>query len=206
MNERIKKVIDYLNISQAEFAKEINTQRANISHILAGRNNPSIDFLQKLLKRYPEINAEWLLLGHGNMTKVTNNLQEKSDKKQQDLFTNINEKEKVNNNTNVNESNSVNKISDTNRKLVDDLQISNNEFTNQDTKFNINNQNKQTNQYAYNSSQNINQNQSFNNNNQQSAPFVNQNQQNVIISADGTPDNIIILFNDNTFSTYKKRN
>ena len=54
------------------FSKELGVNRSTISHILSGRNKPSIDVLQKILKRYSSISPEWLLLGNGPMLK--NNL------------------------------------------------------------------------------------------------------------------------------------
>jgi len=49
-------------------ADNIGVNRATISHILSGRNKPSIDFLQKLLRAYPNLNANWLITGIGYMT------------------------------------------------------------------------------------------------------------------------------------------
>ena len=47
--------------------KRQGVNRATISHILSGRNKPSIDFLEKLLNAYPNINANWLISGIGYM-------------------------------------------------------------------------------------------------------------------------------------------
>ena len=55
------------NITARQFAEEIGIQPSGMSHILGGRNNPSLDFAVKVLKRYPEIDANWLLLGKGAM-------------------------------------------------------------------------------------------------------------------------------------------
>ncbi len=66
MKDRIQYLLNALNLSATRLADEINVQRSGISHILSGRNQPSYDFLSKLLVRYPEINADWLLLGRGN--------------------------------------------------------------------------------------------------------------------------------------------
>jgi transcriptional regulator with XRE-family HTH domain len=50
-------------------AKEIGIQRATVSHVLNGRNNPGYDFLHNLLTRFPKISAEWLMTGQGPMYK-----------------------------------------------------------------------------------------------------------------------------------------
>jgi hypothetical protein len=45
-------------------------QRSGISHILSGRNQPSYDFIVKLMKQYPEINPDWLIMGNGTMFRT----------------------------------------------------------------------------------------------------------------------------------------
>lgn len=73
MRERIVQFLNAENISSTQFADSIGVQRSSVSHILSGRNNPSFDFIQKLLKKYEEINAEWLILGVGTMYKSREN-------------------------------------------------------------------------------------------------------------------------------------
>lgn len=55
------------NITAKQFAEEIGIQPSGMSHILSGRNNPSLDFVNKVLRRFPEIDANWLVLGKGEM-------------------------------------------------------------------------------------------------------------------------------------------
>ena len=74
MNSRIQKIIEEEGLSISKFADEIGVQQSSVSHILSGRNKPSLDFINKLLNRYREINANWLITGCGEMYK-TNNLQ-----------------------------------------------------------------------------------------------------------------------------------
>jgi transcriptional regulator with XRE-family HTH domain len=69
MNERIQLILKTKNISASRFADEIGVQRSSISHIISGRNNPSLDFIQKILKRFPDINSDWLIFGKGIMYK-----------------------------------------------------------------------------------------------------------------------------------------
>ena len=70
MKERLLKFLEEESLTAAKFADEIGVQRSSISHILSGRNNPGYDFFQKILKRYPHLNAEWLIMGTGKMTKA----------------------------------------------------------------------------------------------------------------------------------------
>ena len=69
MNTRLQQFLAAENISQASFADSLNVARAGISHILAGRNTPSYDFLAALMNRYPRLNIEWLMFGKGKMYK-----------------------------------------------------------------------------------------------------------------------------------------
>lgn len=55
------------NLSSSQFADRIGVQRSGLSHILSGRNNPSLDFVLKVLAAFPDINPVWLLQGKGKM-------------------------------------------------------------------------------------------------------------------------------------------
>ena len=67
MKKRIQKIIDNEQLSSSKFADMIGVQRSSISHILSGRNNPSLDFVQKILKNFKNLDTEWLLFGKGSM-------------------------------------------------------------------------------------------------------------------------------------------
>ena len=67
LNSRVQKIINYSELSLSEFADEIGVQRSNISHVLSGRNKPSLDFLMKIKDRFPEVQWEWLIEGKGTM-------------------------------------------------------------------------------------------------------------------------------------------
>ncbi len=67
MKERLLEFLRSENKSSAQFAEEIGVQPSGISHILSGRNNPSLDFILKMLEKYPFISTDWLLFGKGNM-------------------------------------------------------------------------------------------------------------------------------------------
>jgi len=68
--ERLKKVMDYYQLSSASFADRIQVQRSSISHLLSGRNKPSLDFVLKVLDEFPTIELYWLLNGKGTFPKV----------------------------------------------------------------------------------------------------------------------------------------
>ena len=67
MINRINLILRAKNITARQFAEEIGIQPSGMSHIMGGRNNPSLDFVTKVIRRYPEIDANWLLLGRGEM-------------------------------------------------------------------------------------------------------------------------------------------
>lgn len=75
LNTRIQKIIEYSMLSASEFADEIGVQRSNISHIISGRNKPSLDFIMKIKDRFPEIEWEWMIEGKGNMVSSSKNIQ-----------------------------------------------------------------------------------------------------------------------------------
>lgn len=66
---RIKKILNYYDISASKFADTIQVQRSSISHLLSGRNKPSLDFVMKIINHYDEVSINWLLLGEGSFPK-----------------------------------------------------------------------------------------------------------------------------------------
>ncbi len=69
IQDRIFLLVKTKNFTSAEFADAIGVQPSNISHIMSGRNKPSLDLVMKVLKKFPEIRSEWLINGVGSMTK-----------------------------------------------------------------------------------------------------------------------------------------
>ena len=74
--------MENLGFSPSQFADEIGLKRSSLSHILSGRNNPSLDVVLKIKTRFNEINTDWLLFGVGSeMVGSGGIVQEKSTKK-----------------------------------------------------------------------------------------------------------------------------
>ena len=67
MRERILKFLKDENKTSAQLAEEIGVQPSGVSHILSGRNKPSLDFVLKMLDKYSFLSTEWLLFGKGSM-------------------------------------------------------------------------------------------------------------------------------------------
>ncbi len=69
--KRLQRVIDYYGESASSFSEKIGVQRSSISHILSGRNKPSLEFVLKILSAFPEVELYWLLKGKGTFPKPT---------------------------------------------------------------------------------------------------------------------------------------
>ncbi len=76
--KRLNIIMDYYNLSAALLADKIEVQRSSISHLLSGRNKPSLDFVLKILKTFPEVELYWLLNGVGTFPKSINQKKETS--------------------------------------------------------------------------------------------------------------------------------
>ena len=63
--DRLKHLMDYYNLSASAFADRIQVQRSSISHLLSGRNKPSLDFVLRVIKEFDEVELYWLLNGKG---------------------------------------------------------------------------------------------------------------------------------------------
>lgn len=62
--DRFKYLMKLNNLSASAFAEKIGVQPSSISHILSGRNKPSLEFIQKILLQFPKISADWLITGN----------------------------------------------------------------------------------------------------------------------------------------------
>jgi transcriptional regulator with XRE-family HTH domain len=69
---RLEKILAYYNHTASSFADKIGVQRSSISHLLTGRNKPSLEFVMKVLQKYPEVELYWLLNGKGNFPSEKN--------------------------------------------------------------------------------------------------------------------------------------
>lgn len=65
MRDRLLYIVRTEGMSNLQFANEIDISPAAVTHILSGRNNPSLDIIAKIATRYPQYNLRWLILGEG---------------------------------------------------------------------------------------------------------------------------------------------
>lgn len=90
MRNRLAELIAEEGITSSKFAELLEVQPSNISHILSGRNNPSYDFIVRVLSKFTNVNPDWLLLGEGDIyrSKIEGVDSETIDN-ELDLFNNI---------------------------------------------------------------------------------------------------------------------
>ena len=67
--KRLEYLLDYYSLNASSFADKIRVQRSSISHLLSGRNKPSLDFIMKITDVFPDVNLYWLLNGKGSFLK-----------------------------------------------------------------------------------------------------------------------------------------
>lgn len=82
MKDRIEAIMKREHMTPSSFAESIEIQRSTLTHILRGRNNPSLDVVMKIHQRFKYVNLDWLLYGNGNMI----NQEKTSDDLQHSLF------------------------------------------------------------------------------------------------------------------------
>jgi transcriptional regulator with XRE-family HTH domain len=70
--EKLKKIISKEGLSASKFAEKIGVQRSSVSHILSGRNKPSLDFVLKIYKSIENIDLEWLLSENTENESISN--------------------------------------------------------------------------------------------------------------------------------------
>ena len=64
--KRLQKILEFYGLSATAFSEEIDFNRSTISHLLSGRNKPSLEFVMKVVQKFPEVELYWLLNGKGN--------------------------------------------------------------------------------------------------------------------------------------------
>jgi transcriptional regulator with XRE-family HTH domain len=64
ISNRLQELIRKNQLNAAKFADRIGVQRSNLSHVLTGRNKPGLDFIEKVLLEFPDVDANWLISGN----------------------------------------------------------------------------------------------------------------------------------------------
>ncbi len=88
--KRIQKIMDFYGISASAFADYMGVGRSSISHILSGRNKPSLDFVMKIVDAYTDVDMQWLLYGKGSFPKPEKTpIHEKTPSSETDDISNV---------------------------------------------------------------------------------------------------------------------
>ena len=87
MTVRFRILLEQLQLSPSGFADKIGIQRSSVSHIFSGRNKPSIDFLEKILNVYPDVDVTWLITGRVSSPKEVSKIKPDPEP---DLFQELN--------------------------------------------------------------------------------------------------------------------
>ena len=67
--KRLEIILDYYSLNASSFADKIGVQRSSMSHLLSGRNKPSLDFVMKIMEVFPDVDLYWILNGTGSFPK-----------------------------------------------------------------------------------------------------------------------------------------
>jgi DNA-binding XRE family transcriptional regulator len=73
--KRLEIILDYYSLNASSFADKIGVQRSSMSHLLSGRNKPSLDFILKIIEIFPDVDLYWILNGKGGFPKKTSEIQ-----------------------------------------------------------------------------------------------------------------------------------
>ncbi len=111
--DKIEKIMQVENLNSAQFATEIGIQGSTLSHILNGRNKPSLDVLKKIMNRFRTINPEWLILDSGTMYRQEKHSQTPT------LFDSIEENQLKSDDYNSNNTFKNETVFDVNQKKID---------------------------------------------------------------------------------------
>ena len=117
IKDRISHILRAKNLTATQFAELMQIQPSNVSHLLSGRNKPSLDFLIKLKEVFPEYNYEWIILGKKPITTNDSNIISKESVFDKVEMTQLNENVEDTENVIVSKSNDL----DTNDNPVDSL-------------------------------------------------------------------------------------
>lgn len=88
--KRLEFVLEYYGLNASAFADRIGVQRSSMSHLLSGRNKPSLDFVMKILEVFPDVDLYWILIGRGTFPKINNEESVETHKSSSPILSNEN--------------------------------------------------------------------------------------------------------------------
>ena len=88
--KRLEVILDYYGLNASAFADKIGVQRSSLSHLLSGRNKPSLDFILKIVEVFPDVDLYWIINGKGSFPKNSEPNQKQETKLEEVIKPNIN--------------------------------------------------------------------------------------------------------------------
>jgi len=70
INQRVMSIMETKHLTRSSFAALLETSLPVLTHISSGRNKPGLEFIQKVIEKFPEISPDWLLMGKGEMLRA----------------------------------------------------------------------------------------------------------------------------------------
>lgn len=124
--KRLETILEYYNLNASSFADKIGVQRSSLSHLLSGRNKPSLDFILKILEVFPEVDLYWILNGKGAFPKSNNEIKttdtihtaQNNEAINANLFSNVSEEKVTTAPTAIKKSNKQESFSNEVEKIV----------------------------------------------------------------------------------------
>ncbi len=129
--KRLEFLLEYYALSASGFADKIGVQRSSLSHLLSGRNKPSLEFILKINEVFPEVDLYWILIGKGNFPVSNSELKISSESplltptpspiqntKEIKSDQNLSESEELNK---IQQDSSINEFSSTANKWIDKI-------------------------------------------------------------------------------------
>lgn len=94
---RIKNYIDFIDVSVASFEKSVSMSNGSFASQFKNNKTIGVDKIENILRKYPEINPEWLLTGQGEMLKgqVVAPAVAVNESREQELLSIIKDKNKI---------------------------------------------------------------------------------------------------------------
>lgn len=78
--KRLEIIMEYYGLTATALAEEMDFNRSTISHLVSGRNKPSLEFVMKVLQRFQEVELNWLVSGKGVFPSTPRNIDYKNEK------------------------------------------------------------------------------------------------------------------------------
>lgn len=84
--KRLEQILEFYGLSATAFSEKIDFNRSTISHLLSGRNKPSLEFVMKVVQTFKEVDLYWLLNGKGSFPSQRDTVDKTSEEKKMDVY------------------------------------------------------------------------------------------------------------------------